>query len=509
MELDVIVSEPRPPPLMPDLTGLDILILEDEVMLRKRLTAQLERLGAEVSAAENLVGARQLIAALDFDVALIDVNLPDGPGTKLLRDQVFSAKTAVIVMTAHGAIAGAVEAMKLGASDYLVKPFEAEQLPLVMERARRARQSVRVEEHRRADANSEAMQFGASLAGLRQHLEKILVADRRMKEALPPVLIEGETGTGKTSIARWLHQNGPRADRELVEVNCSALPETLAESELFGHERGAFTDARTARLGLFEAANGGTLFLDELPSLSPALQAKVLMAIEDRKVRRLGGNKSIPVDTRVIAATSRDLKELVARREFREDLLHRLDLYRVRLPPLRERGEDIVGLAEWFVKQVCRRHRLPEKRLSNEARRCLRAHPWPGNVRELAHEIERAVVFEESEELHFAHLSGSVATDSQSPDQPAWLQPDFRFPPEGFVLDEAINKLMHLALAQTDGNISAAGRLLGVPHDFIRYRLGRKKRKGGSTQSPISSGSVGTNSKSDVGGQLPGDENIG
>jgi DNA-binding NtrC family response regulator len=463
---------------MVDLAGVDILIVEDEAMLRKRLTAQLERLGAVAYAAEGLQAARQLLASTDFDFVLLDVHLPDGVGVDLLREKCLPPNTGVIVMTAHGAVAEAVEALRLGAIEYLVKPFEAEELPLVIERARRTRQSVRLEEHRGDDAKQNAIYFGASLASLEQHLGKILAADRRVKSALPPVLIYGETGTGKTSIARWLHQNGPRAGYELVEVNCSALPEALAESELFGHERGAFTDARTARMGLFEAANGGTLFLDELPSLSLGLQAKVLTAIEDRKIRRLGGNKSIPVDTRVIAATNRDLKELVARREFREDLYHRLDLYRILLPPLRDRGQDILELAELFLQRVCQQHRLPRKRISAEGRRCLLACPWPGNVRELAHEIERAVVFEEGAELHFAHLAGSAATETAGTADAGWLNPDFRFPPEGFILDEAINRLMHLALKQTSGNISAAARLLGVPHDFIRYRLGRKKRKG-------------------------------
>ena len=462
------------------LTGLDILVLEDDVMLRKRLAAQLERLGADVTVAETLQAARQFIGTMAFDFALLDVNLSDGLGPDLLREKVFSPDTGVIVMTAHGGVAGAVEAMRLGALDYLVKPFEAEELPLVIEQARRARQSARVEEHRRDDTAKEAIYFGSALASLEEHLEKILAADQRIHGPLPPVLIQGETGTGKTTIARWLHQRGPRAGRELVEVNCSALPESLAESELFGHERGAFTDARTARMGLFEAAHGGTLFLDELPSLSLPLQAKVLTAIEDHKIRRVGGNKPIPVDARVVAASNRDLKELVAQGQFREDLYHRLDLYRIVLPPLRDRGEDILKLAELFTRRICQRHRLPLKRISEAGRRRLLTCPWPGNVRELAHELERAIVFEEGAELHFGHLAGSATENGPSEAGGAgWLNSAFRLPPEGFVLDEAINRLIHLALEQTDGNFSAAGRLLGVPHDFIRYRLGRKKRKTG------------------------------
>jgi len=458
-----------------NLSGLDVLLVEDDLMLRKRETALLERMGADVSAVDTLAGARQFIGTLPFDFAVLDVNLPDGLGTELLREKLFGPDTAVVVVTAHGGVAGAVEAMRLGAADYLVKPFETEELPLVLERARRSRQTARVEEHRRSDRAQDGLFFGNALKPLEAQLEKIIAADRRMSGDLPPVLIQGETGTGKTVLARWLHEHGPRAAGDLVEVNCSALPETLAESELFGHERGAFTDARTTRMGLFEAAQGGTLFLDELPSLSLALQAKVLTAIEDHKIRRVGGNKPIPVDARIIAATQYDLKERAAQGLFREDLFHRLDLFRVAVPPLRERGEDIAKLAEWFLARIAARHRLPLRRLSAAGRTRLLAHHWPGNVRELAHELERALVFEEGSELNLAQLPGSLAAVSTG--QPDWLKPGFTFPESGFSLEEASNRFLQQALTQAEGNVSAAARLLGVPRDFIRYRLGQKTKK--------------------------------
>jgi DNA-binding NtrC family response regulator len=458
-----------------NLAGLDVLVVEDDPILRKREAAVLEHLGAEVSGVETLAAARRLIAAMPFDFAVLDVNLPDGLGTDLLKEKLLGPETPVIIVTAHGAVAGAVEAMRLGAADYLVKPFETEELPLVLERARRSRQSARVEEHRRTGRATEGFFFGTALVGLEAQLEKILAADQRVSGPLPPVLIQGETGTGKTALARWLHERGPRAANELIEVNCSALPETLAESELFGHERGAFTDARTARMGLFEAAQDGTLFLDELPSLSLGLQAKVLTAIEDRKIRRVGGNKTIPVDARIIAATQHDLKERAAQGLFREDLFHRLDLYRVTIPPLRDRGEDILRLAEWFLRRLLHKHRLPERSFSAAGRTRLLSYHWPGNVRELAHELERALVFEEGEELSFAHLPGSLAVIPAN--QPEWLKPSFTFPEAGFSLEEATNRFLHLALSQSGGNVSAAARLLGVPRDFVRYRLGLKTRK--------------------------------
>jgi DNA-binding NtrC family response regulator len=455
---------------------LSVLVVEDDLLLRKQITAQLESQQADVTGAPTLDAARRLAGELEFDFVLLDVHLPDGLGTDLLKAKCFPANTGVIVMTGDGGVAGAVEAMRLGALDYLAKPFAVEELPLVLERARRARQSARLDEHRRGDAEGQALFFGAALAGLEAQLQKILAADRRMETDLPPVLIQGETGTGKTTIARWLHQQGPRAAQPLVEVNCSALPETLAESELFGHERGAFTDARTGRIGLFEAANGGSLFLDELPSLSPLLQAKVLSALEDRRIRRVGGNKMIPVDVRVIAASNRDLQELVAQGRFREDLYHRLDLYRICIPPLRERGEDILELADLLVRRICRRHRLPVRKITPTGALRLRSHRWPGNVRELAHELERAIVFEESEELSFPQLerSGGAGLSSATATS-GFPGPDFVLPPTGFSLEDTIHRLVELALKQAGGNVSAAARLLGVSRDYVRYHLSGRK----------------------------------
>ncbi len=462
------------------LAGLSILIVEDEALLRRQLAAQLERLGADVTGAGTLEAARRFVAELPFDFALLDVNLPDGQGTDILKARAFSSNTSVVVMTADGGVAGAVEAMKLGALDYLVKPFDVAEVPLVLARARRARQSARVEEHRRGDSaqSGSGFFFGASMVALEKQLEKILAADERVQTQLPPVLIEGETGTGKTTIARWLHHRGPRSAQPLIEMNCSAVPEALAESELFGHERGAFTDARTARMGLFEAANGGTLFLDELPSLPPALQAKVLKALEDHRIRRLGGNREIPVDVRVIAATHRDLKALIGAGQFREDLYHRLDLYRVRIPPLRERGEDVVKLAESLMDRLCQRHRLPRRTMTAEGRRRLASHAWPGNVRELSHELERAVVFEDGDQLDFAHLGGGGRAGVPAARPGDWLNPQFAFPPEGFSLEDAINRLIQLALKQSGNNVSAAARLLGVSRDYVRYRLSPEKPGG-------------------------------
>lgn len=476
------------------LTGLSLLLLEDEPLLRKQISTFLERLGADVTTVDTMAKARQVISDLSFDFAVLDVNLPDGLGTDLLRERVFPQNTGVIVMTAEGGISGAVEALKMGATEYLTKPFDLAELPILINRARRTKQHQRIEEHRRKKDGDDEFLFGSALAGLQAKIDKIIASDRRVETHLAPVLIQGETGTGKTTIARWLHRHGPRAEQPLVEVNCSALPETLAESELFGHERGAFTDARAARIGLFEAAHGGTLFLDELPSLSLALQAKVLTAVEDHKIRRVGGSKEIPVDVRIIAATNRVLTDSVAKGEFREDLYHRLDLFSIDIPPLRERGDDIMALAEMFLESLAKRHRVPKKNMSAAGRKALLNYPWPGNVRELAHELERSIVFDDSNSLDFESLSrrklAATTPDAGKMSGAEWFNEGYVFPADGFSLEEAIMRLINHALKQTNQNVSAAARLLGVSRDYLRYRL--SGRGGGETGSFQATGDMGS-----------------
>ena len=464
-----------------ELAGVSVLIVEDEVLLRKQIAAHLERLGADVSTAGDLATARGFAETLNFDFVLLDVNLPDGRGIDLLKAGAFGNNTSVIVMTAEAEVNIAVESLRLGAADFLSKPFEPAELPLVFRRVRQSRQSNRVEQHRRSEVarNEPSFFFGEALAPLEERIHKIIGADVRMgvDAPAPPVLIEGETGTGKTTIARWIHQHGPRAAAPLIEVNCSALPESLAESELFGHERGAFTDAKAARMGLFEAADGGTLFLDELPSLSPALQAKVLTVLEDGLVRRVGGNKPVKVNVRVIAATNQNLRDAVAKGGFREDLLHRLDLFRLSIPPLRERRDDIIRLAEQLIDQLSRKHRVARRKVSDAGRERILRHPFPGNVRELAHELERAIVFDEGPTLELANLAGGTSMLGVRAGLGAdvWFNPEFRYPADGFSLEAAINHLIHYALKQTDQNVSGAARLLGVSRDYVRYRLENKR----------------------------------
>ncbi len=462
------------------LNGLQVLLLEDEPLLARRLTAVLKSHGATVSTAGTVQDAERLARAESFDLALLDVNLPDGRGPDLLRPGgPLDEGTVVVVMTAEGGIAGAVEALKLGATDYLAKPFDADELPLRLARAWREKRRARADEFRASSAGARGartasgeLHFGGRLRGIEQQLQRILAADAQSRETPPPVLIEGETGTGKTTIARWLHRQGPRAKGPLIEINCSALPEALAESELFGHERGAFTDAAATRIGLMEAAEGGTLFLDEIPSLALPTQAKLLTAIEDRVIRRVGSNRTRPVDVRIVAASNADLRERVRAGSFRADLLQRLDLFRVQLPPLRDRGDDIVPLAQELAARIAAKYGRTAPPIPAAGAARLRAHRWPGNVRELAHEIERALVFHPDDGLTFRALESAAG-----PAGAGWLNENFNFPAEGFSLEQAIDVLIRRALDQAGGNVSAAARLLGVSRDYVRYRL--KGQNGG------------------------------
>lgn len=460
------------------LNGRQILVLEDEALLRKSLCGYLESNGAIAYPAANIAQARELLQSTELDFALLDINLPDGNGLDLLLSPGFSATTRVVVMTAEGGVRTAIEAIKRGASDYLSKPFVAEELPMVFARAAREAAQSRIKEfeQEKRSGPSSSLFIGQRMQAVQSGMEKILQADQRLGNKLPPILIEGETGTGKSTLARWIHEQGPRAAAPLIEINCSTLPESLAESELFGHERGAFTDARKERIGLFEAADGGTLFLDEIASLSPAIQAKVLNAIEDGQIRRVGGNVNRKVDVRLIAASLLPLDGLVRDGAFREDLYHRLNLLHVRIPPLRQFPDDIPALAEHLLQSLRKRYRLPEIRLAARSKAQLMEYAWPGNVRELLHELERAIIFADSGDLAFDKLNGSSETPPEAGDSRSLMNPFWELPSSGFQFEEALQEVtLHVireAMRQENDNVSAAARRLGVSRDFIRYRLG-------------------------------------
>lgn len=446
----------------------DLLVLEDDRLLARSVQRYLESLGGDVQVVGTVAGARERLKNARFDFLVLDVHLPDGEGLTLLEQGDVPETTETVIMTGEGGLDAAIRALRQGARDFLTKPFDVEELGIALRRSQRSGRIARIDQFAREKARTEeeGLFFGRGLAPVKQKLERVLEMESRLPERLPPVLLVGETGTGKSSLARWIHRNGARAEKPLIEVNCSTLPESLAESELFGHERGAFTDAKSARLGLFEAADGGTLFLDEIPSLSPGLQAKVLTAIEDGRIRRLGGTREIQVDVRIIAATNVDLPTQIASGAFREDLYHRLNLLEIVIPPLRERGDDLLELAEHLGRQLAARYRIEFGGFGPEQREMLLGQEWRGNVRELAHELERMLVFGGWE-------SGPVAISAATGGQE--ILRGFRIPEEGMVLDDWIDAVIGQALERTEGNLSAAARLLGVKRDYVRYRLRKRE----------------------------------
>jgi len=456
------------------LKGKEILLLEDDLLLGKSIEAYLNKIEMEATCVRTCEDAKTALEEMFFDFALFDLNLPDGESLNLLRQKKVPENTLCILMTGEGGVKAAVESIQLGAADYLSKPFDLEELPLVFRQAQANLKKKRLVEHVTKDTKDRAehLFFEGSFSQDLEQLEKILSADNRLQKNLPPLLINGPTGAGKSTYARWVHANGPRSDAPFVAVNCSAIAENLVESELFGHEKGAFTDAKDSRIGLFEAADGGTLFLDEVASLSLAAQAKLLLAIENQKIRRVGGNKDIAIDARIIAAANFDLRKMIAEGKFREDLFHRLDLLRISIPPLSQRSRDLPKLADHFLVTLSQKYHLKKPELDSESIKYLQSHSWPGNNRELLHELERAMVLHDPGtklRLSSACLTSSTPKDSSS--ESDWLNENFHFPNEGFNLEKEILRLIQLGIEQSNGNISAAARLLGVPRDYLRYRL--------------------------------------
>ena len=461
------------------LKGKEVLLLEDDLLLGKCIEAFLCGLGMEVTRVESCTHAKSALQEMFFDFALFDLNLPDGDSLSLLKSGYIADNTLCILMTGEGGVKSAVESIRLGAADYLSKPFDVEELPLVFQQAQANRKNKRLVEHvtKNTKKRAEHLFFEGSFGGDLQQLEKILSADNRLKECLPPLLIDGPTGAGKSTYARWVHANGPRSEAPFIALNCSAIAENLIESEMFGHEKGAFTDAKDGRIGLFEAADGGTLFLDEVTSLSLSAQAKLLLAIESQKIRRVGGNKDIAIDARIIAAANCDLRKMIAEGRFREDLFHRLDLLRISIPPLSQRSKDLPKLADHFLLTLSQKYHLTKPELDSESVRYLQSHSWPGNNRELLHELERAIVLHEpGTTLSLPSANQFIAGAKPETQSTDWLNEDFEFPESGFAYEKEILRLINLAIEQTNGNVSEAARRLGVPRDYLRYRLNQNKK---------------------------------
>ncbi len=451
-----------------------LLIVEDEAVLARNVAKTFSRQGFEVLHAPTIAEARRLAAATPPHVVLLDLRLPDGSGLEMLDTLLAGdAELPVIVMTAYGSVADAVQAMQRGTHDYVQKPFELDEIQLKVEHAlRHARQRREISYYReRGAATATILGESAATVRLRTLVTRIARMTGGAGAPAPTVLLLGETGSGKGHVARALHAAGGRQDGPFIEVNCTALPENLFEAELFGYERGAFTDAKSARAGLFETAEGGTLFLDEVGHISGAVQAKFLNVIEEKVVRRLGASAPRRVDVQVIAATNRDLEAAVRLGEFREDLQQRLSVAVIRIPPLREREGDAVRLAHALLDDACRRYAVARRELSPAAEAVIANYAWPGNVRELANTMERVVLFSDADPVRPEDLglntvvapAGSVAVAPSGEVQ-------IDFPDSGLSLEAVERALIVRALEKAEGNQSAAARLLGISRDTMRYR---------------------------------------
>nr|WP_229407215.1 sigma-54 dependent transcriptional regulator [Methylobacillus flagellatus] len=447
---------------------LRVLLVEDEVIFARAVAKRLQQAGYDCEHAATLQAGRELVRQMAPDMILLDMRLPDGNGLDLLPELVAKG-ISVISMTAYGEVADAVYAMKLGATDYLKKPVDLDELLLTIEKAQAA---TRLKHHldysrqrnMHATEGVELLGDSPAMSSVKAQIERFaqLVT---FSDAIPPtVLIQGETGTGKDVAARLLHLSCANSDRPFVHVDCASLPAELIESELFGHEKGAFTSAQGSRCGLIEAAEDGTLFLDEIGELPLALQAKLLNVLERRMVRRLGSTKEHPVLARFVAATNRDLHQMVLEGRFRSDLFYRLNVLTMNMPPLRERGDDILLLAKHFAVQTERRYGLQPRPFSAGATSMIREYHWPGNVRELKHQVSRAVLLGRESQImpHDLALPGS-------------LQPEqaMTIPERGVTLESAEKALIENALRQSNNNVSEAARQLGITRMAMRYRMER------------------------------------
>ncbi|MEE8184478.1 MAG: sigma-54 dependent transcriptional regulator [Acidobacteriota bacterium] len=449
-----------------------ILVVDDEKLIRWSLRERLQEEGFEVSEAETAKNALKLFQEEAPDLLLLDYRLPDGTGLQILETvRKENPEISVVMMTAYGTVESAVQAMKLGAFDYLTKPVNLDELAVVVEHALEATR-LRREVRRLRTENRE--QYGmVDLIGRSQQMQEVFDLLRKITASqASTILLEGESGTGKNVIAKAIHYGSARSDGPFVTITCSALTETLLESELFGHEKGAFTDAKIQKKGLFEVADGGTAFLDEIGEISPALQVKLLRFLEDKTFKRVGGVRDIMVDVRIIAATNRFLEEAVRKGQFRDDLYYRLKVIPILLPPLREHPEDIPLLARHFLDHYNQEFRKNTQEIDPRAMDRLMQYPWPGNVRELRNVIERIMILENKPKIELFDLPGPIRGGGfPRPEGSDQAAPDSRVLVGKISLEEMERRAIRQALEKTNRNQVRAAKLLGISRDALRYRM--------------------------------------
>jgi len=448
-----------------------ILIVEDEDLMRAILEELLSNEGYKVFTADSAESAMEKFSNEDIDLTIADIRMSGGMDGLELLDKIKSIdeEAIVIIMTAYSSVDSAIAALRKGAYDYITKPFFNEDLLQTVKNAIRQRQLFCENRYLRRELSNK---YGFSeIIGISESLQEVFRLIERVSATDASVLIEGESGTGKELVARAIHYNSHRADKPFIAINCAAIPETLLESELFGHTKGAFTDAKAERKGLFRSADTGTIFLDEISEMPYSLQVKLLRALQEQEVTPIGSNIPVKFDVRIIAATNRNLEEEVRAGRFREDLFYRLSVIEIKLPPLRERKEDIPLLAKYFVKKIARRLNMPEKNIPKETMAILTAYEWHGNVRELENAIERAFILSSDDEIKPENLPSRIVMHSQGAlgiNDPLGYRP---------TLEEMERRYIMEVLKSTDYDKTEAARILGIDLSTLYRKLKRYEAK--------------------------------
>jgi len=446
-----------------------ILIIDDEVFITKSLGRHLEKEGCEIFTAESGEEGVEVFKSDSPDIVLLDLNMPGMGGIDTLKElRKLSSDAIVIIITAHGDIETAVSAIKLGAYDFVEKPFELDRITVVINKAMETAHLKR-EVHFLREEKYDTYTFHNIVGESNGMKESINLAKKVASSDANTILIQGESGTGKSLMARAIHYNSPRASEPFVEVTCTAIPEALIESELFGHERGAFTDAKAAKKGLFEFASGGTIYLDEIGDIKISTQAKLLRALEEKTFKRVGGLKDIKVNVRIIATTNRqDLENSVREGQFRADLYYRLKVLPIYILPLRERKDDIIPLAMHHIEKFNKEFKKNISGISPEAQQFLLNYSWHGNARELRNVIERIFILENTDIIRAEHLPPEVLsfTKDTSPGNGS-----FNLPANGLSLKDVERDLIAKALDKVEGNQTKAAKLLGISRDALRYKM--------------------------------------